>query len=281
MFAKIRSWKAYVKFAFLLFLYAAVYAADLLILSAIMGKERLKSVMNGSDPSGSSIYIALLYISIIAASLWFWKIVSEKSLKDVFFSGKKNAAVQGLLWGAGLFAMFFIPGVASGLFYNENKPVNSMELIFTVFTNIPVSFALAYAEELIFRGIMMKIFHKDYGFYFSAGIISLVFAMAHMFSHSTIVYKILFFFSLFFLSMFFCVGNKKFGSIWFSSFMHFVLIYLLMLRNYLNLFKIPKESENYLFGLMNSPMSGIYASLILLFAIYIFTRKGHMDEKEN
>lgn len=256
---------AYTRIGFLLFIYLVSYLLLIAAMTLIFGEAGLQNILHGGNMI-SSIYVVALYFMIFTSSFLFWNLTSELSVKRAFFSG--DFLRPTLCGGAAailLFFVFFIPALIPETFKNCTLTLlpNSGTLLVT---HIFIYLVLGFTEEFIFRGIIFSTFSSKYSMLHATIATSLIFATAHMFSSFSPLFKLLFFVNLFLLSALFCYANSKFKNIYFSSVMHSILVYFLFFRNSMNLFTI-SDSNNIFLGLLNSPMSGIYAILILLIAI--------------
>lgn len=279
IFSETNNWRRAVSQTALLLLYnAAAYIIVLAILSAATGGEFWKQFTEGSKTQEMTIaYCILLYAGVISATILFRKNSKrEKGIKDAFFSGdSKKSSIEGLISGSGMFFLFF--AVIYPISYSEPSGQPAAAAIHALI-NLPACFLLALSEEFIFRGIFFEIFSmylKKYEAVISA---SAIFALAHMFCHGTILYKSVYFLNLFLMSVIFCIGNAKFRNIWFSSAMHFIFVYLILMRNYLSLWLLKPEAKGIMAGFDNSPVTGLTAAFIMIIVIIAIHKKNEFKK---
>ncbi len=267
--------KGYAKIALLIFIFAVIYAIDLLVLTiATNGLFWKQFTSSSKTESMTLLYIAVLYFSILSAAIVFWKKNTDINVIKAFFQkDKNNSALKGVVCGAAIFALFFGLAVLPGFFYSKIEIHGGINhaLIFLML-NALSCFALAFAEELIFRGIIFNLLKKDSGLIQALIVTSAIFAGAHMFSPGTALYKTIYFTNLFLMSLCLCYGNLIFKNIWFSIGAHWVLIYLFLIRNYFGFLKISPSHSNIFLGFSDSPMSGIYATLIFSCSAYFLLK---------
>lgn len=259
--------KGYLNTALLMFIFAVCYALDLLILTVCTkGVFWTQFVSNTQTQAMSVFYIALLYTSLLAASLVFSKYVLKKTFAD-FFVGK-NYLFQGLVSGIIIFSSFILLALLPNFFFENGSSPSSENIALFLFENLLACFAISFGEELIFRGIIFKTFEKHTGSWHAIVAVSVLFALAHMFGQGSFLYKSIYFVNLFLMSCFLCFGNIYLKNLWFSIGAHFSLIYLFFIKNSFG-FSISPEYSNIFFGISGNPMSGLYAVIIFISGIYI------------
>jgi len=269
--------KGYFKVALLIFIFAACYVFDLFLLSLITkGIFWKQFTSNSLTKSMSLVYIFLIYVSLIAVSFIFFK----KTSGNFYFLKGKTGFLEGLVLGTVIFLFFVILNLIPGFFYKDfyNMADNSNIIVFLL-KNLLACLAISFGEEFIFRGIILDTFEKHAGKIHGIIVMSIMFALAHMFGKGDFLYKSVYFINLFLLSIFLSTGNLIFKNIWFSVSAHFALIYLFFIRNSFGFMKISPEYSNIFAGLSNNPMAGLYASLILFSVTYLLYRGRYEREK--
>lgn len=269
--------KAIGNFAFLLILIAGAYLCILLVLSACTGgyfwSVFTKGMLSGVRPL-SLAYSILLYTGLMGVCIVFWIKTTGKPLRDIGLSLEDLPSLgKGILWGGGIFIFFFALLAALQILYPiaPEKLPQGMAAHLTI--NFLASLLLAFSEEFIFRGIIFKSFLQHLTKRNAVIAVSLFFAAAHMFSPGTVLYKLFYFVNLFFMSALLCTAVLKTRNIWLSSGIHFSLIYLFLIRNYLNILAIKPAFQNFLFGYAGQPMAGLYGTAVFAAAIALLSRQ--------
>lgn len=264
--------RAFAEIALLLLFIGIVYAADLLLLSAVTKGEFWVQFTSGTKTQSMTVaYAVVLYFSLLTAVIVFWNKTSSISPIKAFFSAMTvRSAGKGILYGFLLFCLFFLLAAPFSSFSKITQP--PQEIMLHAFINIISCFFLALSEEFIFRGVIFGICAKHLKKAEAIIIVSVLFGLAHLFCPGTLIYKSIYFVNLFLFSVILCMGTTVFKNILFSACLHFILIYLILLRNYMGIMTVKPECVGAFVCMDASPMTGLMASLILLCAIYFFKK---------
>ncbi len=262
--------RALSKLALLICLTAAVYAADLALLSVVTGGEFWRQFTSGTKTQTMTIaYAVTLYLSMTASILLFRRKFIKKPLNISLLSGNApNCVFIGAITGIIFFSSFFI--IISPALYNETIGISFREAILHALINLLPCFFLAFSEEAIFRGIILEVLAEHLKKNEAITVVSIFFALVHLFCPGSVIYKLVYFINLFLFSILLCIGTIHFKNIWVASGFHFAVIYLVLIRNYLNVMLLKPEYRNIALGFDNSPMTSLTASGIMVLAICLY-----------
>lgn len=267
--------RAFAKIALLLSILAVVYIADLLLLSICTGGYFFTEFTHGrmSQPQNHILniaYILLLYISMTTTIILFRnKNFKDRKITDSYFSGDiKKPLFWGISIGAVLFFTFFL--VISPFSKSEKIEFTQLEIIKHALINIIPCFLLVISEEVIFRGVMFEIFAKFLKKNQAIIFTSVMFGFAHLFCHGTPLYKFVYFLNLFTMSIILCTATVHFKNIWCSTGIHFIFVYLILMRNYLQISLLKESYKNIFLGFDNSPVTGLTALGIMVIAFGLY-----------
>ena len=267
--------RAFAKIALLLSILAGVYFFDLLLLYICTRGHFFAEFANGrmSQPQNHILniaYILILYISITATIILFRnKNFKDRKITDSYFSGEiKKPLFLGILIGAVLFFIFFL--AISPFSQSEKIEFTQLEIIKHAILHIIPCFLLVISEEVIFRGVIFEIFAKFLKKNQAIIFTSAMFGLAHLFCHGTPLYKFVYFLNLFTMSIILCTAVVHFKNIWCSTGIHFIFVYLILMRNYLKISLLKESYKNIFLGFDNSPVTGLIALGIMVIVLIIY-----------
>lgn len=267
--------RAFVKIALLLSILAGVYIIDILLLSICTHGYFFTEFTNGrmSQPHNHILniaYILILYISMTTTIILFRnKNFKDRKITDSYFSGDfKKPLNLGILIGAVLFFTFFL--VISPFSQSETIEFTQIEIVKHALLHIIPCFLLVISEEVIFRGVIFEIFAKFLKKNQAIIFTSIMFGLAHLFCHGSPIYKFIYFLNLFTMSIILCTAVVHFKNIWCSAGIHFIFVYLILMRNYLKISLLKESYKNIFLGFDNSPVTGLTALGIMIIVIVIY-----------
>ena len=124
-------------------------------------------------------YIVLSYFSVkwfieivLKSNMREYRIIPVKFFKSCFLIGLILILVIDLIY------ILFIPGKLIVPHYSTS--VRFMEMFFSAF--LITGIAAPILEEMVFRGILMRYFEKQYGILFGIIIPSILFSLVHLFN---------------------------------------------------------------------------------------------------
>ena len=267
--------RAFAKIALLLSILAGVYIIDILLLSICTNGYFFTEFTNGkmSQPQNHILnitYIILLYISMTTTLILFRnKNFKDRKITDSYFSGDyKKPLNLGIFIGAVLFFTFFL--VISPFSQSKKIEFTQLEIIKHAILHILPCFLLVISEEVIFRGVIFEIFAKFLKKNQAIIFTSVMFGIAHLFCHGTLLYKFIYFLNLFTMSIILCIATVHFKNIWCSTGIHFIFVYLILMRNYLQISLLKESYKNIFLGFDNSPVTGLTALGIMIIGLIIY-----------
>ena len=250
------------------------------LFSVFAGREFYTEFREGRlRPPLSIIYVAVLYSVVLLTIILYWHRLSGSTLRDC---GHEITALSRREFGEGsivaaiAFVIFFGVLAASGAASLASSEIIRKITPFSFFGHVAlnalVCFALAWTEELFFRGVVMHIFLKRVTALHAVIATSALFALCHMFSHGSLLMKMFFGVSLFLLGVILALMVLRTGHLWMSIGFHSTLIFLSMLKDYFQVLKLQSGPWAWLYGLSSNPQAGLW-SMIVFLSVILYLRK--------
>jgi membrane protease YdiL (CAAX protease family) len=245
------------------------------LLSLICGRAFLESFRSGTlTPHQSVVYVALLYLVMVATIVGFWKVMSGQSMAGagLRLSGQSGALLlKGGLFGLAAFSIFFLPLIlfhAASLAKFHEACARALTLAFFLhlLVNALVIFAIALTEELVFRGVIFNVLLKNTSRLQAVIATGVIFGGCHMFSHGPWSMKLMYFVTLFFLSATLSWTVLITGELWWAVGIHGTIIFLSMIKDYLGILTLSRTGGPWeiVYGFAGSPMAGLWSVTIFL-----------------
>ncbi|MDQ7825632.1 MAG: type II CAAX endopeptidase family protein [Candidatus Eremiobacteraeota bacterium] len=275
------AWKAYRGFLLLVLSLAAGIALLWGILTAATG-GRFWRDFTGQHLEGplSTVYIALLYFMALFIFIKYWNIVSGRSIKAVGIESLDLRLFgRGVALGTVALLFYFVPLVVMRAVTPVDGKAVAAEMVKAFFwghiaLNALVCLALAFTEELVFRGVIFQSFLKHVSRSHALIFTGVFFAAVHMFCSGSPALKAMYFVTLFCFNAALCSMVLLSGSLWSAVGFHFILIFVILVRNYLKVLEITPQAAGVIFGISQHPMAGLWSiftflvTLALLWLLY-------------
>lgn len=273
--------RAYLEVSALLLLLLLEDVILVALFSVFAGREFYTEFSEGRlRPPLSVIYVAVLYSMVLLTIILYWRRLSGSTLRDC---GHEVTASSGREFGRGstiaaiAFTVFF--GVLAATGAASPAPAGSIEKITLlsffghVALNAPVCFAVAWTEELFFRGVVMHIFLKRVTALHAVIATSALFALCHVFCHGSLLMKLFYGVSLFLLGVILSLMVLRTGRLWMGIGFHGTLIFLSMLKDYFQILKLQTGPWAWLYGLSSNPEAGLW-SIVVFLSVALYIRKS-------
>lgn len=273
-------------YAEVLALFALLLLEDVIIValfSAIAGKGFYTEFREGRlRPPLSIVYVTVLYTVVLMTIIVYWRRLSRSPLRDcgLGITGSSGHELGGgSLIAAAAFTVFFGALAAAGAASTSPPPetlraITPLAALAHAALNLPVCFAVAWTEELFFRGVVMHIFLKRVTPLHAVIATSALFALCHMFCHGSIMMKLFYGISLFLLGVILSLMVLKTGRLWMGIGFHGSLIFLSMLKDYFQVLKLGPGRWDWVYGLSSNPEAGIWSIVVFLSLIVFLVRSG-------
>jgi len=273
--------RAYLEVSALLLLLLLEDVILVALFSVFAGREFYTEFSEGRlRPPLSVIYVAVLYSMVLLTIILYWRRLSGSTLRDC---GHEVTASSGREFGRGstiaaiAFTVFF--GVLAATGAASLAPAGSIEKITLlsffghVALNAPVCFAVAWTEELFFRGVVMHIFLKRVTALHAVIATSALFALCHVFCHGSLLMKLFYGVSLLLLGVILSLMVLRTGRLWMGIGFHGTLIFLSMLKDYFQILKLQTGPWAWLYGLSSNPEAGLW-SIVVFLSVALYIRKS-------
>ncbi len=266
-------------------LFALLLLEDVIIValfSVIAGNGFYNAFRKGRlSPPLSIAYVAVLYSVVLVTIILYWRRHSGSTLRkcglDISSSSGRDFS-EGSLISAFAFILFFGVLAATGAATSTSPPeilgtITPSAFIRHTAVNALVCFALAWTEELFFRGVVLHIFLKRVTTLHAVMATSALFALCHMFCHGSLLMKLFYGTSLFLLGVILSLMVLRTGQLWMGIGFHGSLIFFSMLKDYFQILKLQAGPWEWLYGLSSNPEAGIW-SMVVFISVILYLRKS-------
>lgn len=222
------------------------------------------------------VYTIGLYLGLVLLMGLYWSGFEGRHWRDLGLAWPPRQLSEGLSLGLG--GLVTIYGIATLAGWARYMPPAQWALGL-VLIDVAAALAMALAEEVLFRGILLRTLLRDVRPAAAIGVSAVLYALAHFVRPGmTLETSILPFLGLSATGVLFAYAAWSRGSLWLSTGMHAAWIFFITLSSQLNLWYYDPAGKPWTGN--GYPPSGALAALVMIGCFLLLTLKSRLAGRQ-